>query len=70
MRLVPELMSSEDSDGVCHPPSYRSATLTSLFENTVDVVKLQTGNDIVKRRGRIHHKDIPEFLIGHPSVVL
>ena len=69
MKLVPELMSSEDSDGVCHPPSYRSANLTSLFENTVDVVKLQTGNDIVKRRGRIHNKDIPEFLIGHPSVV-
>ena len=68
MCLAPELMSSEDSDGVCHPPSYRNPQLTQLFKHKVDVVKLRS-KDMVKRRGHMSVKNIPSCLLGNPNVI-
>ena len=62
-------MSSEDSDGVRHPPSYRSTVLTSFFERTVDVVKLSTKVDMIKQRGSIHKKTLPRSLFNNPNIV-
>ena len=68
LSLAPELMSSEDSNGICHPPSYRKPELTELFECKVDVVKLRN-NDIVKQRGQKSHKNVPSCLLGNPNVI-
>ena len=68
MCLAPELMSSEDSDGVCHPPSYRNPQLTQLFKHKVDVVKLRS-KDMVKERWDMSVKNIPSCLLRNPNVI-
>ena len=69
LHLAPDLMSSEDSDRVCHPPSYRSTVLTPFFERTVDVVKLSKTVDTIKQRGSIHKKTLLRSLFDNPNIV-